>query len=146
VDDVGVGEEEPRAGGALGALPARPALADPAVRQGRALHHRHPRVVLRRRPRRRERLVGGLVVDHDHLEVVPLQRAEAADRRADAALLVPGGDDHADAGAAAEGRLVVRPLRAPALVQGEGRGAGPQGRGDPGRQAGAHPPERILAP
>ena len=71
----------------------------------------------------------GLVVHDDHLDVAVVERAQAADRRADAALLVARGHDHAHQRAGRGRRLVVGPRGDAALVHGERGGAGPQRRG-----------------
>jgi hypothetical protein len=132
VHDVGVREQQPLPARGPHPLPAGPGLADPARREGLAREHPHPGVAARRREGGGPGAVARLVVDHDHLERGVLERAQAADRRADPALLVARGDDHAHGRPLAQGRLVPGPGRGPALVEGQRRGGGP----DRGRHAG----------
>ena len=134
MDDVGVGEEEPPAPGRAHALPARPRLAHPAGRERLAVDHPHPGVALGRRARRGGRAVARLVVHHEHLERRVLEGAEAPHRRADAPLLVPGGEDDAHQGALAQGRLRLGAVGHPPLVQREGDRARPDRPRDLGRQ------------
>ena len=140
VDDVGVGEQQPLAAGAPG-TPCQHAqrLADPAVGQGRAGDDRHARVVAGRRAGRRaacRRATGR----RPRSPRRGRSRARAgcgwpcrcrAPRRGRGRSRSPAGP--AEAAGSASGAQ-----GAPALVQGEGGGAGPEGRGD------ARPCRRAL--
>ena len=86
--DVGVGEAEPLAARALGALRARPRLAEPARRRLAAVDRDDARVVGRRARDRRARAVARAVVDDDDLERGVALRAQQAQRLLDVALLV----------------------------------------------------------
>ena len=146
MEHVGVGEQEPVAVGVRHALPAGPRLADPPLGQRGARHDAHARIAAGRRGRRGKRVVVGLVVNHHHLDARVVERAQAADRRADPARLVARGHHDAHAGPVAGRRLGGGAVGRVPLVTGEGRGAGPQRGGDPGgeeEEVVAHRPRLV---
>ena len=91
---VGIGEQQPVARGDTGADMTRMSLAQPAVRQVLDACRTNAGILGREPPQDVTGPVGGLIVDHDHLEGdIPL-REQMTNRRFEARFLIARRDDH----------------------------------------------------
>ena len=94
---IGIGEEEPIAGGGQGELMARPVLAGPAVRKGSAADETVARVAGHQIASDLCRAIRGGIIEDEEFEVGIILSEEGGDAIADGALFIPGGDEDRNA-------------------------------------------------
>jgi len=96
MDGIGIGEDEPMAGGDLGELVAGPVFADPAVRQGGAGEEAVTGVRGKEFRGYGAGTVRGGVVKDDEFEVRVILGDEGGEALGDGALFIAGGDENRD--------------------------------------------------